>query len=55
MGKNLVVERKEYGMKLLKWLLIGGAIAWIWNRMRGRQPEALPASTPEAPSTPQSL
>jgi hypothetical protein len=32
-------------MRLLKWALIAGAIAWIWNRMRGRQPEALPAST----------
>jgi hypothetical protein len=32
-------------MKLLKWILIGGAIEWIWNKVRGRQPEALPAST----------
>jgi hypothetical protein len=32
-------------MRLLKWLLIGGAIVWIWNKVRGRQPEALPAST----------
>jgi hypothetical protein len=42
-------------MRLLKWALIAGAVAWIWNRMRGRQPEALPASTtPSAgPSTPQ--
>jgi hypothetical protein len=39
-------------MKLLKWILIGGAIAWIWNRMRGRQPEALPASTSSTSTTP---
>jgi hypothetical protein len=32
-------------MKLLKWILIGGAIAWLWNRMRGTQPKPLPAST----------
>jgi hypothetical protein len=38
-------------MRLLKWLLIGGAIAWVWNKVRGRQPEALPASTSSSPVT----
>lgn len=41
-------------MKLLKWIVIGGAIAWLWNKLRGRQPQALPASTsstsPDMPS-----
>ena len=43
-------------MKLLKWILIGGAIAWLWNRMRGTQPRELPAtgteSTPAGPQAP---
>jgi hypothetical protein len=38
-------------MKLLKWILIGGAIAWVWNRMRGTQSRALPASSTEPTST----
>jgi hypothetical protein len=39
-------------MRLLKWLLIGGAIVWVWNKVRGRQPEALPASTTGKATTP---
>jgi hypothetical protein len=42
-------------MKLLKWIVIGGAIAWIWNKMRGRQPEALPSSSSPSTEGPQSL
>jgi hypothetical protein len=41
-------------MKLLKWIVIGGAIAWLWNKVRGRQPEALPASTSSTPTQPAS-
>jgi hypothetical protein len=39
-------------MKLLKWILIGGAIAWLWNALRGRQTKALPpSSSPERSNT----